>query len=223
MKKILVVSVHPDDETLGCGGTIFHHKHKGDQVYWLNLTSMIEGSTYNGDMVKNQMQTVAKVQELYNFQEVFNLKFPTTKLDTVPSGELIGKISEVVNKVKPQVIYLPYAFDVHSDHRVAFNAAFACTKNFRYPFIERVLMMETLSETEQAPSFVNQTFTPNVYVDITSHFNKKIDAFKTYSTEVQPAPLPRSLECVESLAKLRGSFIGVKYAEAFQLLKESIL
>lgn len=110
--------------------------------------------------------------------------------------------------------------DVHSDHRIAFEAVYSCTKSFRKPYIEQIYMMETLSETEFAPAIPVLSFVPNVYVDITDFFEKKIEIMKLYDTEIMQAPYPRSLTTIESLARYRGSRAGVEFAEAFMLLYE---
>ncbi len=98
-----------------------------------------------------------------------------------------------------------YSNDVHSDHRVAFEAVYSCTKSFRNSFIEAIYMMETLSETELAPAMQSTSFIPNVYVDITDYFNQKIEIMKLYETELMKEPYPRSLSSIEALAGVRGS------------------
>ena len=103
---------------------------------------------------------------------------------------------------------------------VAFDAVYSCTKSFRYPFIEKIYMMETLSETEFAPSVPAKTFLPNVYVDITDFIDKKLEIMQMYPKEVMQEPYPRSLSSIKSLARIRGSRAGVMYAEAFMLLFE---
>lgn len=89
-------------------------------------------------------------------------------------GELIERISKVMNEVKPETVYLPNRSDVHTDHQIGFNAAYSCTKYFRYPFIEKVLMYETLSETYFTPAISAFTFSPNVFYDITAYFKKRL-------------------------------------------------
>ena len=117
---------------------------------------------------------------------------------------------------------MPNHSDVHTDHQITFKAAYSCTKNFRYPFIKKILMYETLSETEFAPTLLENTFIPNVFMDITKYFEKKLKIFRIYKSEVMEEPLPRSLKVIEAFNKYRGSQIGEKYAEAFVLLKEII-
>lgn len=222
MSKVLVVSTHPDDETLGCGGTILKHKKCGDEIYWMILTNINIENGWEKETIKRRQQEIKTVAELYGFTDVYKLDFPTTKLDTIPMAELINSISKVINEVKPHIIYLPNRSDVHTDHQITFNAVWSCTKNFRYPFIKRILMYETLSESEFAPALSETIFIPNVFVDITSFFNKKIKIMKIYNSEIMKSPFPRSIDAIEILAKYRGSRIGKKSAEAFSILLDII-
>jgi LmbE family N-acetylglucosaminyl deacetylase len=220
MKKILFVAVHPDDETLGCGGIIQKHKEKGDQIFWLIITKANQKITAIPDMVEKQTTYVSQVAKEYGFNGWKQLNFLTTRLDQYPLGEIISEVSDYINKVKPAHIYLHHFADVHSDHKVAFDAVYSCTKNFRYPFIERILLFETLSETEFAPAIRNNAFVPNMFSDITPYMEKKMQIMQLFTTEQMEEPLPRALSSIKALARYRGSRIGVKYAEAFTLLFE---
>jgi len=217
MKKVLFVSVHGDDETLGCGGTILKHKESGDAIFWLIVT----GPEKDGRK-EIRRKEIEKISIEYGFTKTYNLNISSTKLDLTPTAELIEKISDIVNSVKPGILYLPNRTDVHSDHQITFKAVYSCTKSFRYPFIRRILMYETLSETEFAPPLPENAFMPNVFIDITEFFEKKLEILQLYEGEVMEPPYPRSLETLEALAKLRGSRIGVKYAESFQLIFERV-
>ena len=222
MKKILFVSVHPDDETLGCGGTILKHKRNEDEIYWLILTGPTKNHPYDfsKELIEQRENEIKLVALKYNFDDVFNLQFPTQLLDEVSFREIVVSIDKVINQVKPEIIYLINRSDVHSDHKVAFNALYSCTKNFRKPFIERILMYETLSETEFAPAMAENAFIPNVFVDITPFMDKKLEIMSVFASEVMPDNLPRSYSAIKALATYRGSRIGVNYAEAFMLLYE---
>lgn len=219
-KKVIVIAVHPDDETLGCGGTLLRHKAEGDEIYWLIITNITEKDGWEKKFVDKRQDEIDEVSNRFGFKKTLKLDFPTTKLDQVPKGELINAISSIFNEVKPNIVYLPNRSDVHSDHQISFQAAYSCTKSFRYPFIEKILMMETLSETDFAPALADTAFIPNLYVNIEDYFDKKIEIFKCFESEVMTGPFPRSIETIRSLAILRGSSISKKYAEAFQLLKE---
>ena len=224
MKKILFISVHPDDETLGCGGTILRHKCNGDEIHWLIITGPTENHPYgfSNDFIIERQKLVCQVAEEYNFDKVTELNLPTQLLHSIDLRDLIIKIDERINEIKPQIVYMMFKHDVHSDHRIAFDAAYSCTKNFRKPFIERIYMYEVLSETEFSPALQATSFIPNVFIDVTDYFDKKIEIMKLYDTEIMTDYLPRSLNSIRALGRYRGSRLGVKYAEAFMLLFEKL-
>lgn len=219
-KKALVVSVHPDDETLGCGGTLLKARNDGLELYWLIITNILENEGYPADEVSLKQVEKDKVGELYGFKKVFNLNFPTLNLDKLFLKDIIVKISVVMKDVKPGMVYLPNRSDVHSDHRVSFDAMMACTKSFRYPYVEKVLMYETISETEFAPALAENAFVPNAFCDITPYIDKKIEIMRIYKGELKKHPFPRSEKNIRALATFRGATINVDYAEAFMILKD---
>lgn len=220
MKKILVIAPHPDDETLGCGGTILRHQANGDNVSWLIVTGISVNCGYSQDRVKLRNKEIDKVAQLYKFTSVHRTDFPTTKLDTLSMGEIIGKISVIITTLSPEIIYLPYSGDVHTDHKVVFDAVISCAKWFRYSSVKRILCYETLSETEFGIDPALGTFRPNVYVDISDYFKQKLAIMNVYNSEIGDFPFPRSEKALEALGQLRGASAGVEYAEAFMLLKE---
>ena len=214
--KILVVAVHPDDETLGCGGTLLKHKEKKDEIHWLICTSIDNKHAY----FEQREQEIKRVAEQYNFKSLTNLRLKTMKVERYDISLLIEKISTVINKVKPNIVFLPFKGDVYSDHRRIFEAAYTCTKSFRYPFVQKIYMMETLSETEFAPSTQENYFVPNVFSDITKHIEKKIEILEIYKNEIGNHPFPRSERNIRALATFRGATSGHEYAESFMLLKQ---
>ncbi len=218
--KILVISVHPDDETLGCGGTILKHKDNGDEIYWLILTKADKSVEFTEEFVAKRKMEIKIVSNQYGFKQTINLGFNTTKLHQVDFNNLIDIISATIKDIKPQIIYMNNRSDIHTDHQVAAKAILSCTKSFRYPFIEKILMYECISETEMAAPLPENMFIPNVYSDISNYIEKKVDIMKIYKSEVQNPPMPRSLENIRALARYRGASCGVDYAEAFMLVRE---
>jgi len=219
MSKILVIAPHPDDETLGCGGALFRHKAEGDDIYWLIITGISQEGGWQEKVVKKRDNEIDAVAEKYGFSDVFNLRLPTTKMDTLPVSDLIGEISNVYKKVEPGIIYMPFSHDVHTDHQIIAKALQSTFKWFRHPYILKVLMYETPSETEF--NFVeNRLFRPNVFVNISKYIDKKIEVMKIYDGELGKFPFPRSEKTIRSLAALRGSQSGFKAAEAFELVYE---
>ena len=216
--NILVVSPHPDDETLGAGGTLLKYKMEGQKVFWLNCSNVDVSYGYPGDMVNKRLKEIELVKERYAFDGYMDLHLRPSKLDSYPRHDIISMISEVIGRWKPEELLAPYQFDAHSDHRVVFDLLVPFFKSFRYPFIKKVLMMEILSETDNAvPPF---GFTPNYFVDISNYLESKIDIMKLYKDEIKYPPFPRSEENMRALSRYRGATASVEYAEAFMLLKE---
>ena len=217
--RILAIAPHPDDETLGCGGTLFRHKKEGDELYWGIITGIGVETGWLEKTVKTRELEIANVAKRYGFADMFNFRLPATKIDTLSLSELIEKIAVIYKKVEPEIIYMPFARDVHTDHQIIAKALQSTFKWFRYPHIRKVLMYETPSETEF--NFIEKRkFCPNVFVDISDHLNDKIEAMKIYEGEMGTFPFPRSEKTLRSLATFRGSQSGYEAAEAFELVYE---
>ncbi len=219
MSKIIIISAHPDDETLGAGGTILKHKKNGDEVHWLIVTDIFESEGFSNERVLSRKQEIENVSKLYSFNNVYNLGYPTMKLNDTILFELVNKISRIFQELEPETIYVMNRSDAHSDHRIVFDAVMSCTKSFRYPYVKKVLMYECLSETEFAPILPERVFQPNYFVDISDFLNNKIEIMKIFDSELGEHPFPRSIKNIEALATYRGATIGVNHAEAFQLIK----
>lgn len=219
-RSILVVAPHPDDETLGCGGTLLRHGAEGDALHWVVVTSMT--AAYSAEQRARRAAELQEVARHYGFASTAELGFTTAALDAVPRGEVVERMSAAFKSARPEVVYLPHPGDVHSDHRIAFEAGAACTKWFREPAPHRVLVYETLSETDAALDATAQPFRPTVFVDITAHLERKLQILQLYPGEIGEFPFPRSVEASRALARLRGAAAGYEAAEAFQLLRERL-
>ena len=220
MSNVLVIAPHPDDETLGCGGTLLNHTSKGDKINWLIMTSNEDSSSYSKEEKENQKKSIEKVRNIFSFDDVHQCSFPTSYLDSIPKIEIIKEISNFVNKTKPEILYLPFANDAHSDHGEVFEAALSCTKSFRYPFIKKIIVYETLSETNFNINPSKPSFEPNLFIDISVFLEKKIEIMNLFEGEILDHPFPRSEESIKAMAILRGSVAGCKYAESFMSIKE---
>lgn len=219
--NVLIISVHPDDETLGCGGQILKHRAQGDSLYWLVATEAFEPN-WSADVIRTKAQEVKDVAAAYGMQRVFKLGLPTTRLDNTPQSEMIEKIRDVILDVKPHIIYLVHDGDVHTDHHAIFTATLSVVKTFYMrPFgIQRILSYETLSSTEAAPPQPSRVFLPTVYSDITPYLDGKIAIMDIYGSEGQTEWMPRGASAIRALARYRGASVGVEYAEAFMLIRE---
>lgn len=220
MNRVLVLAVHPDDETLGCGGTLLKLRDQGCELHWLIATAVSEEGGYAPEFVASRRREIETVAQRYGFAAVHELGLPPAQVETVPLGSIVARIAAIMKAVAPDTLFLPFREDVHSDHRILFDAAFSCTKSFRQPSLRRIYMMETPSETEFSPSIPGQSFVPNSFVDISSSFEEKLEIFKIFCSEIGEHPFPRSLANITALATFRGATAGCPYAESFMLLKE---
>ena len=218
--KTIIVTPHPDDELLGCGGTLLRRVAEGGTVAWLLMTAMTQEKGWPEAKIQQRVAEVERVREGLNVahRHLYALDFPTAELDFIPMNLLVNKISKVFSDFQPDEVLLPYSGDVHSDHRMTFEAASACTKWFRYPSVKRVMAYETPSETDHAIDPRDTGFKPNVFVDIRDFIDRKIELMRIYQSEMGEFPFPRSEMALRSLAQWRGSQAGFDAAEAFSLL-----
>jgi len=157
----------------------------------------------------------------YGFEKVVRLGLPTMQLDSLKLGDVIGSIGDAVRQTKPVQLYLNHSGDVHSDHRIVFDATMSALKSFNSKLgVNRLLSYETLSSTEAAPAHSSRVFLPNVFSNVTPFIDRKLEIMSLYETELQPFPLPRAPESIRALARFRGATMGLEYAEAFMLIRE---
>lgn len=224
-KKILVVAAHPDDEVLGCGGTIAKHVENGDDVFTLiigdGITSRYsenelcdESVCKQVDRIKSECMQAAKIMGVKNTKVIGNY---CCRFDQLPLLNITKVIEKQINEVKPEIIYTHGPFDVNNDHSIVFKAILAATRPASDFIVKKILAFEVLSSTEW--NFYT-SFKPNVYEDISQTIDKKNAAMMAYSSEIQNIPFPRSIESITVLAKKRGYEVGMNYAEAFELIRE---
>jgi N-acetylglucosamine malate deacetylase 1 len=219
--KVLAIAVHPDDETLGCGGPLLRLAEEGASLHWLLLTS-IHPSFGTPEQAARQARQIEAVRAAFPFVTFDWLKHPTAELERVPMGQLVGQIREIVAQVRPEVVFIPNRSDAHSDHRIAFQASHAVLKSFYLKAlgVRRVLLCEVISETDAAAPLPENAFIPNVFVDISATLERKLEIMSQFQSEVHPEPGPRSLSAIRAQARCRGATVGAEYAEAFMLLRE---
>lgn len=216
--KIVVISPHPDDESLGAGGFILKHKKSGDGVYWINMTDVEKNQGWDDAFVERRERQIKEICEFYDFDGFYNLGFRPGKLEVIDKGEIIERLGELIKKIEPDWVVLPNPTDAHGDHQVTYDAGMSCTKIFRYTSIRKIMTMEIISETDFSKN--GEAFSPNYYVDISNELEDKVNALRIYDTEFKDIPFPRNYEAVKALALLRGGAAGCKYAEAFRIIKE---
>lgn len=223
MSKALVIAAHPDDEVLGCGGTIAQHVIRGDEIH---VVILAEGITSRAD-VRNRSKDESKLSELSGVAERAN-KFlgvsslnlhclPDNRLDSVNLIDIAKIVEGYVRKLQPDTIYTHHAGDVNIDHRRIHDAVVIAARPQPGQSVKTLLFFEVQSSTEWQTPGSAPPFLPNWFVDVTSTLEQKINALKFYRNEMREWPHARSLHAVEHLARWRGATIGCEAAEAFVL------
>ncbi len=223
--NILVVAAHPDDEVLGCGGTIARHAADGDTVSILILG---EGITSRYDKPEQADQKLldalhAKADAVGKFlgaKEVTLAKFPDNRFDTVALLDIIKAVEREVERVKPAVVYTQHGGDLNIDHVCTFRSVLTATRAMAGSPVKKVLAYEVGSSSEWAFQQFAPAFHPSVFSDIGATLEKKISAMQMYESEARVFPHPRSPDALRAQAKRWGSVAGLPAAEAFCLIRE---
>lgn len=218
--KVLAISVHPDDETLGCGGTLLRHANQGDENNWLIITRT-SPPEWSPDVVEEKEREIDRVSSAYEMNAVERLDFAPKKLDRADFDKLLDDIRHALQQTRPDVVYLVHEGDVHTDHTVAFRACMSVLKSFYMKDfgVERVYSYETLSSTDAAAPDQARAFVPDTYIDVSPFLDEKLRIMRMYDTEAQGEMLPRGSSAIRALARYRGATVGVEYAEAFKLIR----
>jgi N-acetylglucosamine malate deacetylase 1 len=225
-RSILVVAAHPDDEVLGCGGTMARLSEEGNDVYTLILGEGITARDEKRDRagkegeigaLKNQAKTA---NEMMGVRRLFAFDLPDNRFDTVPLLDII-KIIEAVNKdVRADVVFTHSAGDLNIDHQITLKAVLTAFRPLAKQRNREIYSFEVPSSTEWGFKGGNETFTPNCFWRLRrDHIESKCSALRAYTEEVNEYPHPRSCEALEALARFRGTICGNDYAEAFQILR----
>ncbi len=226
LNRVLVVAAHPDDEVLGCGGTIARHADAGDQVQVLIVAEGATSRLQKRDRLQadEELSTLAQSAQMagsiLGAAGVELLDLPDNRLDSLDRLDLIKRIEKRIEQHQPQVVYVHHAGDVNVDHRFLHEAVVTACRPTPGHSVKRLLSFEVASSTEWQPPGSASVFQPNWFVDISAQWQRKRKALVAYASEMRPWPHARSLEAMEHLARLRGAQVGVEAAEAFCLLRE---
>ena len=212
-KRVLVIAAHPDDELLGCGGTIALHTREGDRV-----TAVIacegESLRYGKQGVGQHVHTQRAAEKL-GVSDTRMLGFPDQRLDTITLTDVISALSKVVGEVRPEVVYCQYGGDINRDHQLLFQALLVATRPTE-SYIQSIYAFDTASSTEWA---YPRSFLPDTWVDISSTLELKLEAMACYETEVRDYPHPRSLEALRNRARAWGNQSFIEAAEVFMTVR----
>ena len=214
--SVLVVAAHPDDEAIGCFGTLLKHYKFGDEINIIFLSDGVSSRGINKKKKHERKKNCLKVLKIIGLKSknVFFLDYPDNMIDTVPLLDVIKNIEEIKKKIQPNVLYTHFSNDLNIDHRIAYQAAITASRPSKNETIKKILCLEIVSSTEWSDKN-KQIFSPNYFVDISKFINRKLKALAIYDKEIKKSPNARSLENIKNLALLRGSRAGVNYAEAF--------
>ena len=219
MAKILVIAPHPDDEVLGCGGTIKKHTFAGDTVF-LCIGTKAYTPDWSEEFLRERPKEIERANQVLGIAKTYFLDFPTVKVDTIPQKEVNDALAKIVKEVAPEIVYLPHGGDLNRDHRIFFEAGLVASRPLPGNPVKKILSYESLHAT--AWGGIGKPFVPNFYINITEELTVKLAAMQCYGSELQESPHPRSLKGIEVLAQKRGMEAGMMYAEAFMLIRKIV-
>ncbi|WP_151900709.1 PIG-L deacetylase family protein [Sulfurimonas hydrogeniphila] len=221
-KKILIIAAHPDDEVLGCFGTVARLIKEGYEAYTLILG---EGKTSRDkkreiENKKNELwvlnSEIKKANSIIGIKKVFVESFPDNRFDSVDLLDIVKVVSKVKENIKPDIIFTHYENDLNIDHRITYQTVITATRPMEEESVKEIYSFEVLSSTEWNYPL---SFSPDTFYDISTTLSLKIEAMKAYDSELCKYPHPRSLEGIELNAKHRGMRIGKEYVEAFKCVR----
>lgn len=222
MMKILIIAAHPDDEVLGCGGTIARFA-PGNNVTTLILGEGITSRDISKQEQDQKLTTLRnhckKANSLLGVKKVFFEHFPDNKFDSIPLLEIVKPIENIIKKIRPDTIFTHHHGDLNIDHRITQQAVLTATRPFGTNQVKKILSFEVLSSTEWNFQNTTTVFVPNSWMNISDTIYTKLDAMEIYTSELCDYPHPRSIEGIKILAAKRGLEVGFPYAEAFNLLR----
>jgi len=218
---VLIIVSHSDDETLGMAGSIVRHVEKGDKVFAISMTDGVGSRDINSNGAAIERINAAKeaAKEL-DFEWLSGGNFPDNSMDKVGILEIVKKIEASKRLVNPNIIYTHSHADLNIDHQITCKAVLTAFRPQPLETYEEIRAFEVPSATDYGQRSITGCFQPNLYIDITRTWHRKLKALKCYSQEMRESPHPRSLEGLENLAKLRGNQCGVQFAESFEILRK---
>ena len=223
-QRVLCVVAHPDDETLGVGGTLALHAEAGSEVTVLIMSEGEDEKLRDTPRCDTRRECALRAAEAMGVSQVEFHDFPDQRLETVPFIDLIKTVEATLERYRPTVVYAHHGGDANTDHQVVFKAVYAACRPMTPlgSLVQRFLTFETPSSTDQAPQVANYTFVPTTFVDVEPVWDKKLKALACYPTEMIGGRHPRSYDYIEALARVRGGHAGYLLAEAFVSVRERL-
>ena len=220
--KVLVIAPHPDDEVIGCGGSIAKHAAAGDEVITAVVTKGQE-PIFSPESVARVREECRQADAFLGVSRTLFMDFPAAMLEEVPRYQFNDAFIRLIQDNEPDLVYLPHRGDMQLDHKMTVDAAMVALRPRYRHRVKKILTYETLSETGwDLPDAVNQ-FIPQVYQDITEFLSRKLEAMAFFRSQLAEFPGARSLEAIRALAVYRGTTVNLKAAEAFSVVREILL
>lgn len=218
---VLVIAPHPDDEVLGCGGTIARLSAAGSAVHVAIVTTG-RHPRFREDGVAQVRAEAARAHDLLGVRATHYLELPAAELDGVAHADLNAAIGSLVDNIRPVTLFMPFLGDIHLDHQLVFRSVMVAARPRAHYYPQRLLAYETLSETNWSAPYLEPHFQPNLYIDIAETLERKIAAFRCFESQCRSFPDERSPEALRALAQLRGATVRRHAAEAFVVIREVI-
>jgi LmbE family N-acetylglucosaminyl deacetylase len=225
-EPVLIIAAHPDDEILGCGGTI---AKLADNGYEVRLAILAEGLTSRDrqrdrsaheDQLIELRQAAWKACQIVGASSVELTAYPDNRMDSVDRLDVVKSVEDLIRAYQPKTVYTHHSGDVNIDHRRIHEATVTACRPQPGNRVRRLLFFEVASSTEWQPPSSAPHFAPNVFVDIRNTLERKLEALRMYETEMRAWPHARSIRAVEHQARWRGATAGMEAAEAFMLGRE---
>lgn len=216
--NILVIAPHADDEIIGVGGTILKYIADNHSVYVCIVTKGYE-PLFSKELIDVIFKESKECHNYLGIKETFYLNLPASLVETVNRNELNEKLLQLIDKLEPDMVFIPHYGDMQKDHQLIAEATMVALRPKYRHKVKAIYSYETLSETEWSIPHISNSFLPNVYCDISDYLHDKLEAMKVYHSQLAQFPHPRSLTAMEALSKYRGSTINVSAAEAFSLIR----
>jgi LmbE family N-acetylglucosaminyl deacetylase len=217
--NILVIAPHPDDEVLGCGGTIARLVAEGRQVQVCIVTKAAT-ELFSPELIERGRSEARVVHKKLGVARTHFLDFPAPLLDTVAQHRISDALRSLIAQNAIDTVFVPHGGDIHLDHTITFQTTLVACRPINDSPVCRIYAYETLSETEWSPPRGDTWFIPTMFVDISQFVPDKLAAMEGYASQIKSAPHPRSVDGIQALAKVRGYSVGCDAAEAFALIRE---
>ena len=225
-QRYLIIAAHPDDEVLGCGGSMAKWSKDGSEVHVLIMSKGVTSRYKKGDKSRRRKDfselaiSTKKAGEIIGSSSIELLDYPDNRMDSVDLLDVVKSIENKIKKIKPECVVTHHCGDLNIDHQIINQAVLTACRPQPGQLIKSILSFEVPSATDWQSSSHSNFFRPNWFEDITDTLKIKIKALEAYKSEMRKWPHARSIKALDHLAKWRGASVGYDAAEAFVLIRK---